>query len=77
MFFAETLLKKFAAQIPVLYRQAAMTFNIHQLLHLANTVRRMGPLWANSAFTFESGNSQLLQHVPTVKQQNKRAKYPR
>ncbi|KAM7298547.1 Pogo transposable element with KRAB domain [Ixodes scapularis] len=72
---AGTLPKKFVAQVPVLYKQVAMTFNIHQLLHLANTVRRMGPLWANSAFTFESGNSQLLQHVSTVKQQNKRANY--
>ncbi|KAG0430597.1 hypothetical protein HPB47_022554 [Ixodes persulcatus] len=37
-----TLLKKFVAQVPVLYGQAAMTFNIHQQLHLANTVRRRG-----------------------------------
>ncbi|KAG0434150.1 hypothetical protein HPB47_019318 [Ixodes persulcatus] len=64
---AETLLKKFVAQVPILYGQAAMTFNVHQLLHLANTVRRMGPLWANSAFTFESGNGQLLRHVTAAK----------
>ncbi|KAM7300072.1 hypothetical protein ISCGN_020636 [Ixodes scapularis] len=37
LYMAETLLKKFVAQVPVLYRQAAMTFNIRQLLHLANT----------------------------------------
>ncbi|CAN7946131.1 unnamed protein product [Ixodes hexagonus] len=64
---AETLLKKFVEQVPRLYGETAMTFNVHQLLHLANTVRRVGPLWANSAFTFEAGNGRLLRHVTAAK----------
>lgn len=44
-----------------------MTFNVHQLLHLGSTVRSSGPLWASSAFTFETGNGQLLKHVTAAK----------
>ncbi|KAG0445029.1 hypothetical protein HPB47_002802 [Ixodes persulcatus] len=40
----EQLLKKFVARVPRLYRETAMTFNMHQTLHLANSVRHMGPL---------------------------------
>ncbi|KAH0557571.1 hypothetical protein KQX54_008436 [Cotesia glomerata] len=32
-----------------------MTFNIHSLLHLGESVRRSGPLWGTSAFPFENG----------------------
>ncbi|CAN7992683.1 unnamed protein product, partial [Ixodes hexagonus] len=64
---AEQLLKKFVARVPGLYGETAMTFNMHQMLHLANSVRHMGPLWANSAFTFEAGNGRLLRHVTAAK----------
>ncbi|XP_043469590.1 uncharacterized protein LOC122503198 [Leptopilina heterotoma] len=40
-----------------------MTFNVHLLLHLAESVYNWGPLWAHSAFAFESGNGQLLKNV--------------
>ncbi|KAG0435342.1 hypothetical protein HPB47_018545, partial [Ixodes persulcatus] len=64
---AETLLTQFVGQMPGLYGETAMTFNIHQLVHLCSTVRRMGPLWANSAFRFEDGNGRLLNHVTAAK----------
>ncbi|CAN7995027.1 unnamed protein product [Ixodes pacificus] len=64
---AEKLLKMFVAQVPTLYGETSMSFNVHQLLHLANTVRQMGPLWANSAFPFETGNGQLLRHITAAK----------
>lgn len=66
-FFSEKLLKMFVAQVHTMYREAIMSFNVHQLLHSANTVRKMGPLWANSAFTFETGNGQLLLSITAVK----------
>ncbi|CAN7984936.1 unnamed protein product [Ixodes hexagonus] len=67
LLFSEQLLKKFVTRVPGLYGETAMTFNMHQMLHLANSVRHMGPLWANSAFTFEAGNGRLLRHVTAAK----------
>ncbi|KAG0413707.1 hypothetical protein HPB47_009132, partial [Ixodes persulcatus] len=64
---AETLLTQFVGQMPGLYGETAMTFNVHQLTHLSSTVRRMGPLWANSAFRFEDGNGRLLKQVTAAK----------
>ncbi|CAN8023326.1 unnamed protein product [Ixodes persulcatus] len=64
---SETLLTQFVSQMPGLYGYTAMTFNIHQLVHLCSTVRCMGPLWANSAFRFEDGNGRLLNHVTAAK----------
>lgn len=40
-----------------------MTFNVHQLSHLAEAARDLGPLWAHSAFVFEAGNGRVLKHV--------------
>lgn len=44
-----------------------MTFNVHQLLHLCTSVKKMGPLWAFSMFNFESGNGQLLKNINSPK----------
>lgn len=38
-----------------------MTINIHNLLHLPETVRKLGPLWAHSCFAFEAANGELLK----------------
>lgn len=46
-----------------LYGAPAMTFSLHQLLHLAEAVQQLGPLWGHSAFEFESGNGQLVKLV--------------
>lgn len=46
-----------------LYGREAMTFNVHQLLHLPKSVLELGPLWAHSAFVFESGNGTLLRLI--------------
>lgn len=66
-FLTETLLKQFVNGMARLYGKSTMTFNVHQLLHLGRSVRCSGPLWATSAFTFESGNGQLLKHVTAAK----------
>ena len=37
-----------------------MTINVHTLLHLPETVKNLGPLWAHSCFSFEATNGDLL-----------------
>ena len=37
-----------------------MTYNVHQLLHICDSVYNWGPFWAHSAFSFELANHQLL-----------------
>lgn len=59
----ESLLMHFVGKTEDLYGKSAMTFNMHQLIHLPEAVRRLGPLWGHSAFVFESGNGQLVKLV--------------
>lgn len=46
-----------------LYGDTAMSFNIHQLLHLPEVARHFGPLWGHSSFVFEGGNGRLVKLV--------------
>lgn len=64
---AENLLKYFVRKIETLYDQKQLTYNVHQLLHLAECVRRWGPLWANSAFVFENMNGRISSLVHGTK----------
>ena len=57
------LLNLFCKRFAQLYGDKEMTVNIHGLLHLATTVRKLGPLWAYSYFFFEGLNGLLLRHV--------------
>lgn len=65
--FTKRLLVAFVLQAAGLYGQRCMSFNNHQLLHLAEAIRKFGPLWAHSAFTFQSGNGELVRHVNAAK----------
>ena len=38
-----------------------MSANVHNLLHLSECVRNLGPLWAHSCFPFENTNGDLLK----------------
>jgi len=38
-----------------------MTIIVHSLLHLPETVKTLGPLWAHSCFAFEAANGELLK----------------
>lgn len=60
---ASDQLTEFVVQMQSLYGAAAMSFNVHQLLHLAKSVHKLGPLWSHSTFIFESGNGHLLKLV--------------
>jgi len=60
---SEKLLDLFCKRFARLYGDQQMTANLHGLLHLAATVRELGPLWAYSCFFFEGLNGLLLKHI--------------
>ena len=41
------------------YTHRAMTYKVHQLLHLTESVLNWGPLWAHSGYCFKHGNGVL------------------
>ena len=45
-----------------------MTFNIHSLLHVVESVRKNGPLWSNSAFPLEGNIYHLKKNVMVQKE---------
>lgn len=53
----------FVADVETLYSKEAMTYNCHQLLHAGRSVLNWGPLWAHSAYSFESANGNLLNAI--------------
>lgn len=66
---AETKLQRFVKDFESLYAPQYVTMNIQLLSHLAESVRRSGPLWAQSTFFFESYNGIILKSIqgPTNK----------
>ena len=58
--FAVVCLTKFVIKVEELYGISSSKFNVHCLTHLAHCVKDCGPLWATSAFTFESHNHVLI-----------------
>lgn len=64
---ADNLLRKFVADTELLYSKSAMTYNVHQLTHIAETVKDWGPLWAHSGYPFECGNGKLLTFIKAAK----------
>ena len=60
---AENMLKLFYEKITDLYPQQICTMNVNSLIHLTQTVRNWGPLWAYSCFGFESMNGHLKKRI--------------
>lgn len=60
---AEKLLWNFCSQMSGLYGERYMTANMHLLVHLADSVRALGPLWTHSCFHFEDKNGYLLRLI--------------
>ncbi|XP_070201071.1 uncharacterized protein [Littorina saxatilis] len=58
---ADRLLQHFCCTFAALYGDRYMTCNVHQLLHLPDMVKDMGPLWVYSCFSFENANGRLLK----------------
>lgn len=44
---------EFCRQFANLYDECYMTLNVHQLVHLSDSVRILGPLYTHSCFPFE------------------------
>ncbi|XP_024889701.1 uncharacterized protein LOC112466052 [Temnothorax curvispinosus] len=59
----EVDLLKFVADFENLYGTTAMRYNVHSILHCVQSVRKSGPLWATSAFPYESNIFVLKQLV--------------
>ncbi|EEC02570.1 conserved hypothetical protein, partial [Ixodes scapularis] len=59
---ARALLEKFVLQMGALYGTTNVSYNVHQLLHLTDSVEAWGPLWATSCFPFEGRNAVLLNY---------------
>ncbi|ODM86726.1 hypothetical protein Ocin01_19956, partial [Orchesella cincta] len=53
---AESMVLKFSGSLERLYGKSNLTFNVHQLNHLVQSVKNWGPAWGTSAFPFESFN---------------------
>ncbi len=52
----------FYENILSLYPAEICTMNVHSLVHLSQSVKNFGPLWAYSSFGFESMNGHLKKH---------------
>lgn len=59
----ERNLMKFVKDFQEYFGESQMTMNIHKITHLVKSVENCGPIWAYSAFAFESKNGQLLKYV--------------
>jgi Transposase family tnp2 len=60
---AEQLLDTFVRNFAMLYDTRYMSSNIHYLTHLAENVRRFGPLFETSCFPKESLNGQIKSRI--------------
>ena len=58
---SKILLIKFVIQFNECFGDQYMHYNVHLLLHLSDTVKNWGPLWAINTFPFENQNKYLLQ----------------
>ena len=61
--YCERSFVQFVTEFDQLYGRQHMSYNVHQLLHITLSVRDWGPLWAHSAFMFESFNAELLKTI--------------
>ena len=60
---AKSLIDEFLRRFESLYGIKNMTCNTHSLGHLADVVRRLGPLWTTSCFSLEDLNGQMKKLV--------------
>jgi len=61
LLMCDLALNKFVAEIPHLYGAEHVSYNAHLLVHLVESVKNWGPLWATSAFVFEDANRILMR----------------
>ncbi|KAJ8685441.1 hypothetical protein QAD02_021234 [Eretmocerus hayati] len=64
---AHELFKEFVFKAEVIYSKEFMTSNVHQLLHLAQSVIDWGPLWSHNGYVFECKNADYLKQIHSPK----------
>ena len=65
---AETYLLEFCKNFSGFYDTCFMRLNIHQLLHLPNSVCNLGPLYTHSCFSFEDKNGAITRMIRGTQQ---------
>ncbi|CAL1685139.1 unnamed protein product [Lasius platythorax] len=63
MEISKDLLHRFVREFQLLYGIEFCSINLHQLLHLPDCVRNLGPLWAYTCYEYEDINGQLLKLI--------------
>ena len=64
---AHSMLMEFVRITEDIFKVNEMTYNVHQLLHIVESVINWGPLWAHSCFAFEAGNHTSLRAVKSAR----------
>ena len=64
---ADEYLREFVGLTQNKYGLRAITSILHQVLHIAASVRDFGPLFAHSTFPFESANFQMVKSIKCAK----------
>lgn len=59
-------LDEFVKKFEEIYFLENMTFNVHLLLHIADSVLHWGPLWTQNTFCFESENHNILKAIKSA-----------
>lgn len=60
---ARDLLNKYVKEFQDLFSIEHCSINVHQLVHLPDCVKNLGPLWAYTCYEYENLNRQLLQLI--------------
>lgn len=63
----DVMIDEFVRKTEKIFGINAMTYNVHLQLHLPNSVRHWGPLWAHSTHCFESENNAVLKAIFAAK----------
>eukprot|EP00027_Filamoeba_sp_ATCC50430_P015213 CAMPEP_0168566444 /NCGR_PEP_ID=MMETSP0413-20121227/14422_1 /TAXON_ID=136452 /ORGANISM="Filamoeba nolandi, Strain NC-AS-23-1" /LENGTH=607 /DNA_ID=CAMNT_0008598463 /DNA_START=191 /DNA_END=2011 /DNA_ORIENTATION=- len=61
--FINSELEDFVKNFELLYSTTHMTFNVHSMLHLCDSVASFGPLWTHSCFPFENYNAIITRFL--------------
>lgn len=64
---ANKYLHEFVSKTQDLYGTHVMTYNVHQLLHICDSVKHWGPLWSINQFPFENKNGVILSSINGAK----------
>lgn len=64
---AHTLLLEFQCYAQYYYTESSMSYNVHLLKHLTQSVVDWGPLWAHTGYCFENGNGVLKKKIHAAK----------